>query len=201
MGFARISPWLCSFYFWIMSSEEFKKRTKQLILIKCSCAAAAFVRNPRRPKVTTIFPDVFWESACEGGSAFILLPTSYPTAPALLAGHCPSPHHVCLCGNLLTIGVQTWFPTLTVLWVCLSVSHTNDRASKFRNWDSKSSYYISVSKSLPGYSRSLALSCKYLNKVILHWDFNRDCEESVAQFRKTYHLHIFTILSLPDTYL
>lgn len=195
MGFASISPWLCSFYFWIMSSEEFKKRTKQLILIKCSCAAAAFVRNPRWPKVTTIFPDVFWESACEGGSAFILahkLPYRTSTACWTLPFAPPR--------------VPLWKPTYHRCTDLIPnphcpVSHTNDRASKFRNWDSKSSYYISASKSLPGYSRSLALSCKFLNKVILHWDFNRNCEESVAQFRKTYHLHIFTILSLPDTYL
>lgn len=74
-----------------LSSEELKK--KQLILIKCNCAVAVFVRNPSLPKVIMIFPDVFWEPVyfvpCEGGSAFILLHTSYPTAPALLVGQLP----------------------------------------------------------------------------------------------------------------
>lgn len=126
---------------------------------------------------------------CEGGSAFILLHADYPTVTTLLVVQLPFvPQCVPLskpiyhkCKDLILN------PLCPVM--CLSVPHSDDTASKFHSCGSKSSYYTSVSKSLPGYSGSFVLPCKLLNKVILHWDFDRDCEESIAQFRKTYHLH------------
>lgn len=60
--------------------------------------------------------------------------------------------------------------------------------SKFHNGDSKSSY-IPISKSFPHYSASPTVPSKFSDKFILSEDFDRDCEESIARFRNTYHLY------------